>query len=404
MKKLLTVALLALSGFAFGATLTPIQLLNPSGSTSGQAIVSTGATTAPVWGSIPGASLAAQAANTVLANTTASSHSPTAFAMPSCSTSTSALQYTSGTGFTCGGSGFAALAGSAFSGAVSLSYVNPSFVLNDTPGTNQGSISWESAGGITWQMFGRSNGAGALFGLSRFNSGAFVDIPFQISNSTGAVTMSDGIINSPISGSTGSFTTLSTSGTATLNSVATGGATISGGSINGVPIGATTPSTGKFTTLQATSTITPSSTAGIVGTTTNDSANTGSVGEYVSANALAVSMTNATATNIASISLTAGDWDVDGQLQTVPAGTTVITTQAAGISSTSGTFQTINTGFFNRQTLNISGLAAGLGEQQSAPKTRISLATTTTIFLVGQANFTISTCAGNGFIQARRVR
>nr|WP_230951299.1 hypothetical protein [Burkholderia stagnalis] len=32
---------------------------------------------------------------------TAASASPTAFAMPSCSTSTSALQYTSGTGFTC---------------------------------------------------------------------------------------------------------------------------------------------------------------------------------------------------------------------------------------------------------------------------------------------------------------
>lgn len=46
-------------------------------------------------------SLAAQAANTVVANVTGSSASPTAFAMPGCSTNPSILQWTAGTGFTC---------------------------------------------------------------------------------------------------------------------------------------------------------------------------------------------------------------------------------------------------------------------------------------------------------------
>lgn len=102
MKRLLIGTLAVLLSFsAMSATLTPIQSLNPAGSASGQAVVSTGPTTAPMWANPSAASLAAQAANTVVANVTGSAASPTAFSMPTCSTSTSALQYTSGTGFTC---------------------------------------------------------------------------------------------------------------------------------------------------------------------------------------------------------------------------------------------------------------------------------------------------------------
>ena len=52
-------------------------------------------------------------------------------------------------------------------------------------------------------------------------------------------------------------------------------------------------------------------TTGINGTTTNDSAQTGKVGEYISATASAVNApASATWGDLASISLTAGDWDV----------------------------------------------------------------------------------------------
>jgi hypothetical protein len=50
---------------------------------------------------LPAGGLVAIAANTVLANATSGSASPTAFAMPSCSTASSALIYTSGTGIGC---------------------------------------------------------------------------------------------------------------------------------------------------------------------------------------------------------------------------------------------------------------------------------------------------------------
>lgn len=113
MKKIL-IALFALTAsVAFGATTLPVQLLNPTGSTGGQAIISTGASSAPAWGNVSGAALAAQAANTVLANVTASSASPTAVAMPSCSTSSSALDYTAGAGWGCNTAINAATLGSA---------------------------------------------------------------------------------------------------------------------------------------------------------------------------------------------------------------------------------------------------------------------------------------------------
>jgi hypothetical protein len=53
MKRIFAGALALFSALTFGATLSPIQLLNPAGSSAGQAIVSTGPTTAPLWGGVP---------------------------------------------------------------------------------------------------------------------------------------------------------------------------------------------------------------------------------------------------------------------------------------------------------------------------------------------------------------
>lgn len=59
----------------------------------------TGSFTAPGLVGLP--ALAVQSANTIVANATGSSASPTAIAVPSCSTSSSALNWTSGTGVGC---------------------------------------------------------------------------------------------------------------------------------------------------------------------------------------------------------------------------------------------------------------------------------------------------------------
>ncbi|WP_431290388.1 hypothetical protein [Burkholderia cepacia] len=66
-------------------------------------------------GGLPLSSLSNIAANTVLANVTSAAAGVTAYAMPSCSGSGSALNYTSGTGFACA-TGLAPLASPTFTG------------------------------------------------------------------------------------------------------------------------------------------------------------------------------------------------------------------------------------------------------------------------------------------------
>jgi hypothetical protein len=265
------------------------------------------------------ASLAAQAANTVVANVTGSSASPTAFAMPSCSTSTSALNWTTSTGFTCNTAVNAATLGGA-------TFAAPGPIGSTTPGT-------------------------------------------------------------------GSFTTLAASSTVSGTGFSTYLA-------SPPAIGGTTAAAGKFTTLQATSTITPSSTAGIVGTVTNDNANAGSFGEYQTTNTLATSLTNATPANATSISLTAGDWDVTGVYR-FNTTTATFASGAGGISTTSVTFGGIGT------LTNIVNPAATSTTNQFVGTTgpvRISLASTTTVYLVVSSGFAAGSVTADGFIRARRVR
>jgi hypothetical protein len=64
----------------------------------------------------------------------------------------------------------------------------------------------------------------------------------------------NGAVNGTVGATTpaaGNFTTLGASSTATLNTLSSSGATITGGSINGTTVGASTASTGAFTTLGA---------------------------------------------------------------------------------------------------------------------------------------------------------
>lgn len=162
-----------------------------------------------------------------------------------------------------------------------------------------------------------------------------------------------------------------------------------------------------FTTGITTPKVTFSNTAtgGIVGTTTNDSAAAGFVGEFVSATVLigsAVSLTSTIAGNVTSISLTAGDWDVHGNVLFNPAGTTTYTEIAGWISSTSATLPTLpNSGGFANLRATIP---AGFSNTIQTGTIRISIATTTTIFLEAYANFSVSTMSAYGFIGARRVR
>ena len=142
----------------------------------------------------------------------------------------------------------------------------------------------------------------------------------------------------------------------------------------------------------------------VLGTATNDNAAAGYVGEYTSAAVAAgsaVALTTATTANVTSISLTAGDWDVSGIVQYTPTGTTSVTQLTQGSSSTTATLGAQGT--FSKFVTAANVLGA-VDPAWNLPVTRLSLASTTTIYLVANATFTVSTLTAYGIISARRVR
>lgn len=142
----------------------------------------------------------------------------------------------------------------------------------------------------------------------------------------------------------------------------------------------------------------------LLGANTNSNATAGNVGEYITSTVVqgsAVSLTTATPANITSISLTAGDWDVWGSFYINPAASTSVTVVIGSIGTTSATLNlTANNYFLYVIPATVVNTVVGF----AVPTNRISLSGTTTIFLVGQSTFTVSTNTGWGAISARRVR
>lgn len=163
---------------------------------------------------------------------------------------------------------------------------------------------------------------------------------------------------------------------------------------------------GKLTSATST-TFLPITSANVTRTGTNDSAAAGYLGEYLSANlgfGSATSLTTDTAKTIISKDLTAGDWDVEGVIGFGGDATTLVDYLGASISLVNNTNG--SNGFCGRTVqvythfavFNVSSVL------QSTGKIRISVASTTTVYLVGVAKFSVSTCTAYGEITARSPR
>ena len=143
----------------------------------------------------------------------------------------------------------------------------------------------------------------------------------------------------------------------------------------------------------------------VPGTATNDNATAGNVGEEIIstiARASAVSLTTATAANVTSISLTAGDWDVSATCAHALGATTNITILSCALSTTTNTFPaTPAIGFAQRAT---AAFVPAVDATTNITPERFSLASTTIIYLVAKDTFTISTDGGYGTLRGRRVR
>lgn len=142
------------------------------------------------------------------------------------------------------------------------------------------------------------------------------------------------------------------------------------------------------------------------GTTTNDNAAAGKVGEYASSIVLAgaaVATSSGAPIDITTLPLTAGDWDVSGLCATQPAAGTTTTNLICNITTTANTLNNIPSdgGAF---AFNNSAQPASTGESITTDIARVSLTAPATYHLVTATTFGVSTMGTYGKIRARRVR
>lgn len=148
------------------------------------------------------------------------------------------------------------------------------------------------------------------------------------------------------------------------------------------------------------------------GTSTNDNAPAGAIGEFITSTVAAgsaVALTTATTANVTSISLTAGDWDVTGVVDYTFAATTSYTQLTAGISLTSATLATQAGGGGlgtdpNSAFATPAQVPTALAFSLEINPVRVSIAATTTVFMVTNCTFTVAALSAFGTIRARRVR
>jgi len=133
------------------------------------------------------------------------------------------------------------------------------------------------------------------------------------------------------------------------------------------------------------------------GTTTNDSAAAGYVGEYVDSLVVTASV-GTTATTLTSISLTAGDWDLSGCVSLN--GANGVTGLRAAINTTTNSTSGTSYGK-NLIDAPSSTFSGGVGAA-TLPRFRVNISSTTTYYLIGLLGTTATTC--NGYISARRMR
>jgi hypothetical protein len=179
---------------------------------------------------------------------------------------------------------------------------------------------------------------------------------------------------------------------------------LSGNTGTGNFVGANTPTliTPILGVATATSLAFSPTTGGIIGTTVADNTTAGDVGEFISsviASGSAVALTNNVAGNLTSISLTAGDWDVWGNITTVTIGTAAVTF-ACWLSTTSATVPDVS--LISNTTLTTGTLAVNVGIP--APSRRFNVSTSTIVYISAITNASSGNATICGGIYARRRR
>lgn len=215
----------------------------------------------------------------------------------------------------------------------------------------------------------------------------------------GAKTFTGAISASNLSGSnTGNLTLAAVGAAPDAN-----GATLSGQVLTLQPADATHPGLLTIGTQSIAGDKTFSGVTAIGGTTTNNAAAAGFVGERVNSTVASGSAVSLTVSNtiydVTSISLTAGDWDVSG-IVVFDGGAVTATELRMGISTTTASLS----GLGNASVCTPYPQVAGAAQTLTLPTLRVSLAAPSSVFLCARQIFTVGTPTAYGRISARRAR
>jgi hypothetical protein len=171
----------------------------------------------------------------------------------------------------------------------------------------------------------------------------------------------------------------------------------------GIPT-APTAAPGINTTQLATTAFVAATALPRAGVTDGSNAAAGQIGEYISQTVLvgaAVPLASGVTSTVTTISLTAGDWDVSGNVAFQPVPAASVTAVIAGISL-GAVFATEPSGGAIQAL--IVPFTTGQFQTLLAGTLRVSVAATTTVYLLAQGTFSGGTCGAYGFIGARRRR
>ncbi len=148
----------------------------------------------------------------------------------------------------------------------------------------------------------------------------------------------------------------------------------------------------------------------LLGTNTNNNATAGYVGETISSVVLvgsAVALTTNVTSNITSISLTAGDWDVFAEGYVTGTGGCVVQNMSISVSTVSATYTTPLPALASACAAT-GGISLTIGTDNlpiiNIGPARLSLASTTTVYFLANFTFITQPCSAYGKIVARRAR
>jgi hypothetical protein len=286
-------------------------------------------------------------------------------------------------------------------GDISTAHANAKVSINDTSGSGTASLLLQSAGVTGWNI-SENNASFNAFAINRYVAGVLTDSPLSINNSSGVVTLDNGFVGHKQASLQYAGPTLvfnDTSGTS-QNTLAFQSASANEWQL--------LTDTSQFRVARYVSNAfvdnpliikNSSGSVAIKGTNTDDTAAVGYVGEFIKNHSVNTPVTSGEFANCSTLSLPPGDWDVWGNIEFTPSGTTTWNGMSSALSFVSQQdpgeeYQNkLNTTFSNSQPSNLPVVLQPL-----------EISSTTTVYIVGMANFIGGSMTCDGYLEARRRR